>query len=650
MEVGGEVLPALPQDPVDQVEGALPVAEPVQDVGDAGEAVVETERCADRRRGGAVEEPALALVVPLGADRLQRVQDTGRAVGEAEAAAVGELGDVAGEEPVVALGGGRGEERLDHGVAAVGPVPGLHEGHRRRGGAHRHVPRDLRDRLVEELLRYVRELTGDDLRQVGGLAAVHHEQRGDRQEQGEAEAGQRVPVDVDAGAVRRGEEPGVGDDLPALFGDGRRGLEVEQGHRLLVGTDHDVEDVQVVEDDPAGVHRRHGPLHRRVDPHRPRRVGGHRLRIGIRGEQRMPLGEEGVEGSPLQEVHDEEPVVTEREPVPHLRHHAGPRHLLQGVLLPLEPCDRVGSVGGQARVWPPLLQDDLAAVADVGARVDAAAVGEVQCLLDPVGQLAHRRGVPGGQMRLEELRQRHPLRHLEGGCPAVRHQPPLAVAYRRHERAALVDDEGAREGAVADVQRTVVPAQVGQDVRPLEALQELAQLAQHLVQLLLVGRVEGDELAAAVTARVLGVAQVQQVRARHELERDAAGHAVVPHDRGDLLRVRPGGRGVDLPALGRTGGRRAVLGERRQRQPVADPGRAPALGHLAARRLVQRHRLAARHGQPVRRLVEVSVGECVHLVALVHASPSVEPPPSFPVGARPRTVTTVTRSPCGTHA
>ncbi len=208
------------------------------------------ERGADGGGCRAVQQPALALLVPLGAGRVQRVQHPRGAVGEPEPAAVGELRDVAGEEPVLALRGGRGEDGLDHRVAAVGPVARIATGE--DGAASRtagHLPGDLRDRLVEELPRHVRELLRDHLGQVCRLAAVDHEQRGHRQEQGQPQTGQRIAVDVGAPAVRRGEEPGVGDDLTAVLPDRGRGLEVEEEHRLLVRGDHDVEDVQVVEDD-----------------------------------------------------------------------------------------------------------------------------------------------------------------------------------------------------------------------------------------------------------------------------------------------------------------------------------------------------------------------------------------------------------------
>ncbi len=343
------------------------------------------------------------------------------------------------------------------------------------------------------------------------------------------------------------------DDLAAVLLGRSRRLEVDEEHRLLVGRDDDVEDVQVVEDDPALVHRLHRPLDRRVDPQRPRRVRGDRVRVGVRGEKRMPFREEGVEGAPLDEVHDQEPVFTQQEPVPHLGHHPGPGDPLQRQLLPLQAHDRVGTVRGEPRVRPPLLEDDLAPVPGVGARVDPAAVREVQRLLDAVREFAHRRRVARRELRLQERRQGHPLRDLEGRRPPVRHQLARAVPYRRDQRTPLVDDEGAGEGAIADVERAVVPAEVGEDVRAFEALQEFAQLAQDLLELGLVGGVDRDELAAGVAARVLRVAQVQQVRAGDELERDAARHAVVPHDRGDAVRVRPDGRGVDLPALGRPG-------------------------------------------------------------------------------------------------
>lgn len=107
------------------------------------------------------------------------------------------------------------------------------------------------------------------------------------------------------------------------------------------------------------------------------------------------------------------------------------------------------------------------------------------------------------------------------------------------------------------------------------------------MQLLLVGRVDRDELAAGVAGRVLGVAQVQQVRAGDELEREAPGHAVVPHDRGDPLGVLPGGRGVDLPAL------------RRTRQPASRPRRAASAS--ASHRCVPRPTRPAPRGAPSRR-------------------------------------------------
>lgn len=316
-------------------------------------------------------------------------------------------------------------------------------------------------------------------------------------------------------------------------------------------------------------------------------------------------------------------MVAEGEPVAHLGDDAQPGQPLQRGLLPFQPGDGVGPVGGQPGVRAPLLEDHPAAVTGVGADVHPAAVGEVQRLLDAVRQIADRGRVACRQLRFQEGGQGHPVGHMEGRLPLVRHQGALAVADGRDERAALVDDEGAGECAVADVQRSVVPAQVGEDVRPVEAVQERAELAQDEVQLLLVGRVHRHELAAGVAGRVLGVAQMQQMRARHELERDQPGHAVVPHDRRDPVRVRPGGGGVHFPSLGGSGTGPSAVVDRGQCQPVPDPGGPPALGDRAAGRLVTRRRRAraVTGRQPVGCLVEVSVGERVGLVPLVHASP-----------------------------
>lgn len=159
----------------------------------------------------------------------------------------------------------------------------------------------------------------------------------------------------------------MGDDLATALLDRRRSLEVEERDRLFVGGDHDVEHVQVVEGDATCVHRLDRLLDQPVNAQRPGRVVGDGGGIRGGGEQRMAFGEEGVERPALQEVHDEEAVVAEREPVAHLGHDTESGHPLQGVLLPGEPGHGVRPVGGEPRVRPALLEDDPASVAGVDA-------------------------------------------------------------------------------------------------------------------------------------------------------------------------------------------------------------------------------------------------------------------------------------------
>ncbi|CAM5510334.1 hypothetical protein SALBM135S_03499 [Streptomyces alboniger] len=314
-------------------------------------------------------------------------------------------------------------------------------------------------------------------------------------------------------------------------------------------------------------------------------------------------------------------MAVEEEPVADLGGDAESGELLQGVLLAFEAGHGVGAVGGETGVRAALLEDDLAAVAGVGARVDPAAVGEVQGLLDAVRQVGDGRRVARVELRPEEAGQGHPLGDLEGRVPRVGDEPPPVVLDGGHERALAVVAHAPCEGAVPDVQRPLLPAQVGEDVRALGPFELLVEVVQQLLELPLVGRVDRGELAAAVTARVLAVAQVQQGGGGHELEGHAAFHAVVPDGRGDAVGVREGRGDVDLPALRGHGPRASVGAERGQREPVADASGAPAVGHGAPRGLEQGGGGAALGRQPVRGLVEVPVGETVDLVPLVHASP-----------------------------
>jgi len=77
------------------------------------------------------------------------------------------------------------------------------------------------------------------------------------------------------------------------------------------------------------------------------------------------------------------------------------------------------------------------------------------------------------------------------------------------------------EPAVADVERPRSPAKVAEDIGARLALQQGAQLGQRELELGLVGRVDGDELATGSAVRILGVAKEQKLQAPDELEWDA---------------------------------------------------------------------------------------------------------------------------------
>jgi hypothetical protein len=126
VQVGGHVLPALGGDRVDEVQSAFAVPEPVQDPGDAGQAVVETEWAAGRRCLRGPQQPFFGFRSRFGAGLGQGVEDAGRSVGEACAADRRELGYVSGEETILPFRRGGGQDRPDHGVAAAWPVGELH--------------------------------------------------------------------------------------------------------------------------------------------------------------------------------------------------------------------------------------------------------------------------------------------------------------------------------------------------------------------------------------------------------------------------------------------------------------------------------------------------------------------------------------------
>ncbi|MFD0427819.1 hypothetical protein ACFQ60_05090 [Streptomyces zhihengii] len=108
----------------------------------------------------------------------------------------------------------------------------------------------------------------------------------------------------------------------------------------------------------------------------------------------------------------------------------------------------------------------------------------------------------------------------------------------------------------------------------------MGQVGGDALALLVVGRVHRDELAARGAVGVLGVALVQQVPARHELEGDTVPQAVLADGIEDRLRVVEPGRDVDLPALGR---QRPVQGRRASQSPVRWLVQPSGTGRVAAR-------------------------------------------------------------------
>lgn len=341
--------------------------------------------------------------------------------------------------------------------------------------ARRRVAGDLRDGRLEEPVGY-REPFGDHLGQVRGLRPVELEQRRQRGEQRESQAGETVPVDGRAPAVGRGQEAGVGEDLASFVGRRRGRLEVDQRDRV-VRPHHDVEHVQVVEDDPAGVDGLDDAFGALVDLQGPRGVLGEPGGVGLGVEQRMPLGEEGVERAALDELLHQEVVAAQGEIVADRGHPVDPGQPLQHVALALEPRDGVGVVGRQTGVRPALLEDHALAGPGVLGGVDPAAVGEVQRLGDLVRQPGHRDPVACVEVGPQAAGDGHPLRNLEHRVAAVRHEPAVAVLDGRDEPAALVHAVAFGEAAVADVEGPVADPQIGEDVRPGLAGQECAELS-----------------------------------------------------------------------------------------------------------------------------------------------------------------------------
>jgi len=421
--------------------------------GRAVQSVVEADHRAVHRFAGPADQPLLQLRMATGAGLRERVEHPRGPVRQPQPTDA-ELLDVSREEPVVPVGCGAGEDGPGQLLAGSGPAVGVEPvligrlvgrcrpargrdvgGGRREPGPRdrcRFPPgfvrwRDHVDRLGQELRRYG-EVLGDDRRQMAHLGPREPQQLGHRQEQRQAQAGERVVVDRDAGGARRGREPLVTQARPDVLLDQGGHLEVQQRDGV-VRTDHDVEQVQIPVDDAAFVHGEQGGLDLLVHAQRPVGVGREVGRRGADVDHRVLAHEGPVQRYSVDELHHHEAVLAQREAVVHRGDPRDSGEALQRLVFTVQASDRVGTVGVQSGVRTALLEHDVLSGRGAPAAVAAATVGEVHHLVDGVLQLGYGDGVAGGQMRREEVRQLQPGRQGEDRVTAV-----------GHERAGVVGD------------------------------------------------------------------------------------------------------------------------------------------------------------------------------------------------------------------
>ncbi|MFJ7998208.1 hypothetical protein ACIQ7D_13830 [Streptomyces sp. NPDC096310] len=170
--------------------------------------------------------------------------------------------------------------------------PGAFRPARRTGDGRRSVPgcrrvaQDLRHGLVEERALH-RELPRHHLREVPGFPAVHREETGQRDEQGEAQTGEGVPVDIEAAPAGGGHETGVGHGLARVVVDMRAPAEIAEDVRSRLAGQQGVE----VLGDGAAV-----CVVDRVDGEELAAGGAVRV-LGVAGVEQIPARDE-LEGDP----------------------------------------------------------------------------------------------------------------------------------------------------------------------------------------------------------------------------------------------------------------------------------------------------------------------------------------------------------------
>ena len=246
-----------------------------------------------------------------------------------------------------------------------------------------------------------------------------------------------------------------------------------------------------------------------------------------------------------------------------------------------------------ADVGPAFLDDDELAGGRVLSEVGAALVGVAQRTLDAVAVVKdHRAAGPGGSAvrrggrrgsRLEGVGQ--PRRRPVGGGALVGQRCAVGPLDEMDDDAVGVDGRGSREPAVAVVDETAGPVRpVGEDDRAGKALGgQVAGLGQ-ADGLVVVGRVDGEELPAGGPIGVGGVEEPDDRVVGRELEGDALGHqdgdGGAQHiggrrfSRGDvqlpsLLRGTGPGRGGESP---RSLDREAPLGPGRHHDGASGDG------------------------------------------------------------------------------
>jgi hypothetical protein len=330
-------------------------------------------------------------------------------------------------------------------------------------------------------------------------------------------------------------------------------------------------------------------------------------------------------------VHDEEQVLAEGEQVVHRRDARDAGEPGERLVLAGQAADRVVPVGVETGVRARLLEHDLLAGPGVAARVDAAAVGEVQHPLDRVRQVGDGHRVAGREVRFEERGQRHPRRDVEHGVAAVGDEVAVGVGdgLDHHTRAVHCVPVG--EGAVPHVEGAAAPAQVGEDVGAGFAVELRAELGEDPLARRVVLGVDRDEFSGVAAGRVLRDPGEQRGGRPQELERDAPLDAVVPHRVEDAVGVVLGRRGVDLPAL---------QGDRLPHRwvddkPVVLLAQRPPLGQGPCGG--RERRSGGRLG--VHRVVERRIRHAERLVVLVHPgslrSSVVQPRAIVPLGVGP---------------